>query len=512
MTEQSVIEIYLAQSKRKLTPKIHAVYARQLRDFNEFVQGDFSKRTVAEYVAHLRKTCRESTVNLYERIIRSFFRWMADNDYFETFPLTSTPLAKYYCHTRPTDFVITEQEYRNMLNAVYQRKRRLWRDWPGLLIVGWNTGLRLGDVCHLRGEQIDLDAKCIRLKPRKTAKHNRLAEVPFTPELDEYFAANPPYKRGLIFQQAAKTYTKDSGMLWKGLHLIFRRAGIKNKSFHGFRHGYISRLLSNGVPVSVVASVTGQTHKVIERYCHVSLDQKRQSLEAIGMAAPVPIQVPQINGHEIRPKGQEIGIVSYYSAEYEPLAALTVANKREYAERYGYRVEAKQVEQTCQLRAGYERIDYVLTLLQEPVRWLWVMGCDTMIMNFDQRIESFVDDNYHFIISHDGQCLNGDSYLVRNSPQGKALLQHLIDTQELYREHIWADSQAMTEAADEPAWRWLIKVVPQQGFNSYDPRWYPHQAGTFAEFKEGDFLIHWPGLSLEQRLEMAREYLPKVQR
>jgi hypothetical protein len=34
--------------------------------------------------------------------------------------------------------------------------------------------------------------------------------------------------------------------------------------------------------------------------------------------------------------------------------------------------------------------------------------------------------------------------------------------------------------------------------------------GNYGQWESGDFLIHWPGTNLNQRLELARKYLPLI--
>lgn len=144
--------------------------------------------------------------------------------------------------------------------------------------------------------------------------------------------------------------------------------------------------------------------------------------------------------------------------------------------------------------------------------WVWMVGVDALVMNYSIKLESFLPNNEteHLVVCHDGQCLNADSVLVRNSEQGRNLLKNILENEPEFIWHDWADSWQLTYYKCMKRWRDVIRVIPQKSFNSYPAEMYPHQKGTFAPFEKGDFLIHFPGLSLESRLDLTRRYLMKV--
>ena len=65
----------------------------------------------------------------------------------------------------------------------------------------------------------------------------------------------------------------------------------------------------------------------------------------------------------------------------------------------------------------------------------------------------------------------------------------------------------MIDSLDMPEWSPLIKVVEQHLFNSHDcwpNAWQPgfglDKLGGRAWWEPGDFMVHWPGSSMETRL------------
>lgn len=210
-------------------------------------------------------------------------------------------------------------------------------------------------------------------------------------------------------------------------------------------------------------------------------------------------------------------IVTLCSDQMLPLHTITGAVKDEYCDRWKNSCThlVKRVPETCGAVAGYERMEFILELMKSnhEIKWFWAQGVDTMLMNHRTTMDRFFDLDYHFIISHDGNALNADSYVVRNSDVGRRFLKDLINNRKWYIEnHPWADSQAITDAQANSLWSQAIKVVPQKSFNSYDERLYPDRSGRgrVSMFTDGDFLIHWPGLSMEHRLELAHRYRKRI--
>lgn len=214
-----------------------------------------------------------------------------------------------------------------------------------------------------------------------------------------------------------------------------------------------------------------------------------------------------------------VAIVALVSVDYQPLAEITIMqNKLPYCERWDYRCYRQHVEKTDAKKAGYDRLEFVLELMnftKPSASWFWCQGVDTMIMNFTIPMESFIDDNYHLIIARDCYSLNGDSVLIRNSREGRHLLYRMISERDWYENMAnapYADCSAYDDLSKDPKWKHLIKVVPQKSFNSADYTLYnmPELLGHPGQYSEGDFLLHWGGLPLARRIELAKEHLTKV--
>jgi hypothetical protein len=210
-------------------------------------------------------------------------------------------------------------------------------------------------------------------------------------------------------------------------------------------------------------------------------------------------------------------LASLYMPNYAPLAALTIdQNKIPYCERHGY--------EWCVMvdgfgdNLGFDKIRHILDIMEanESYDWIYYCGCDTLITNFNILLEDLADNDFHLIIANDVNGWNADSFLIRCSPEGRDFMQRVLAEEPRLKSHVWAEQMGMIELGERLPH--LVKVLPQKMLNScqYDLYGFSglvlDKLGNPGEWTPGDFLIHWSGCGLQQRLKLAEKYLPLVQR
>ena len=212
-------------------------------------------------------------------------------------------------------------------------------------------------------------------------------------------------------------------------------------------------------------------------------------------------------------------LVTAHNAAYQPLADITwEQNKRLYAERHGYDAIALTAFNYPIKFSSFERTELVIDLLRsDKYEWIHACGCDTMITNFNIKLEDLIDNEYDFIIATDCFNINNDSFLARATPTTIEWLKHVVDVREQYADAKWLDQSAMIDSIEMMSTK--IKIVPQRFLNSYNYDLYPGSdphiykkdlLGNDGQWAPGDFLIHWPGISLYQRIQLANSTLPQV--
>lgn len=201
-------------------------------------------------------------------------------------------------------------------------------------------------------------------------------------------------------------------------------------------------------------------------------------------------------------------VSSIHTANYQDLADITDPPKVEYCNRYGYRwlpvTEAKYTH-----IMGFNKIHHTLAMFNEypDIEWLLFCECDATITNLTVKIEDRIDNDYHFILPVDRLNLNSGNFLARNSEQGRAYLQMIINKEEAYKDVEWAEQQVIIDTIEQ--YQDIIKIVPQRYMNSYQQYPYdycyvsPDIMGNSAEWESGDWIVHWPGLIKSVRLAVA---------
>jgi hypothetical protein len=210
-------------------------------------------------------------------------------------------------------------------------------------------------------------------------------------------------------------------------------------------------------------------------------------------------------------------VVSLHTPNYQVLADHTwTNNKLEYAIKHDYKTFLKLDNFKNTHTIGYEKIFFLQDIMRDnpDVEWFWWLGTDTLITNFNTKMEDHIDSNYHFVIGEDGNGMNADSFFIRNTIEGRAYIDWIVNNADHYDPHYFREQQAMIESYSMPEWQPIIKIVPQNRFNSHDC--WPNRVGVdkFGErgwWEPGDFVVHWPGSSMETRLgRQIPTYMPRV--
>jgi hypothetical protein len=133
----------------------------------------------------------------------------------------------------------------------------------------------------------------------------------------------------------------------------------------------------------------------------------------------------------------------------------------------------------------------------------------------DIKLEDIVkNEQKHFVIPVDVNGINAGNFFVRNTVEGRNYMQAMIDSIGRF-EHEQAfiiDSYFYSKTHTD-----IISLYPQRSFNSYDYNiWgdaYPYGLDMFGNngrWSPGDFIIHFPGKSLEDRLLLSDKYSLQV--
>ena len=158
------------------------------------------------------------------------------------------------------------------------------KDWPLACILGRDTGQRYGSIATLKWEKVDMEARVIHFKPRKTQRYGILVDIPMTAEVYEALAAREP-KEGPVLPLHDLLYGNPSQSAYDRLNFreVLNAAGIgQGGTFHSLRHTFVSFAANAGVPLHIVQSIVGHESTAMTRhYYHENIDALKNAVAAI---------------------------------------------------------------------------------------------------------------------------------------------------------------------------------------------------------------------------------------
>lgn len=215
-------------------------------------------------------------------------------------------------------------------------------------------------------------------------------------------------------------------------------------------------------------------------------------------------------------------ILTMHDNNYVEMANLTLANKQEYCDRHGYQLFAKTDNFSSGRHIYCDKIRHNLAVLENnpDLEWVWWLDCDAVITNFNTTIEQWCDNNYDFVVTLDRYALNNGSYFLKNSEIARQFLRDILALEDTFLDDKWPDQQPMISLIEySDAYKSMTKFYPQRSFNSYDYDFYHRDHGNTHDWdlfgqngnwQPGDFVMHYPGISYNNRLELIKNILPKV--
>lgn len=295
-TVREWLERWLNTEQGAVAESTHERYCQVVRDFLSFLDTRAELRleglTTDDFLAyrdHLLAGGRsERTVNLTVRkILKRPFQAAWQEGLIVRNPITGVRHLRQQGAEKGT---FTPEQIVQLL-AVAEG------DWRGLILLGYYTGARLGDLARLKWESIDLAERSIAFTQKKTGTK---IKVPIHAELLDYFlsCSVPDDGRKPLFPQLCKMPGPGKSGLSMSFKRLMARAGIDDGvarqrkgeagrnvsrlSFHSLRHSFTSALANAGVPAEVRRKLTGHADERSHGlYTHHEFQVIREALSAL---------------------------------------------------------------------------------------------------------------------------------------------------------------------------------------------------------------------------------------
>ena len=285
------IKYYLSYCEKQKSLSLHSIraYKIDMQQFISFLKNEFpnlsdilslDKVVLQKYVHHLAekyavKTCKRKIASL-----KAFFNHLEFEDIIEVNPLRKVRTNFKEPQILPKTLKLSDIKL--LLANLYKRREHSLSFYKRFCILRqiailellFSTGMRVGELCHLMVESIDLEQGCIKILGK--GRKERIVYIS-SPEvfkvIREYIQIRnelSPASGYLLVNRHQRRLSEDAvRYMLKALALNFLKG--KHITPHMFRHTFASLLLEAGLDVKYIQELLG--HSSIQTtliYLHIS--------------------------------------------------------------------------------------------------------------------------------------------------------------------------------------------------------------------------------------------------
>lgn len=167
-------------------------------------------------------------------------------------------------------------------------------------IVALYTGMRLGEICALKWEDVDLDKQTItikrtvqRIRSQVDSSHKKTVLNVDTPksEQSKRIIPVPLFLLDIMKKTSENIHTNefifgkgsnpaDPRTVQRKTQKLLEETGIKNAHFHTLRHSFATRLIELGADIKTVSALLGHSSAMLtlDIYSHCLMEHKRDAI------------------------------------------------------------------------------------------------------------------------------------------------------------------------------------------------------------------------------------------
>lgn len=253
----------------------------------------------------IRDGIKPATVNRDLTALKAAFSKAVEWGFLAVHPLAKVKPARV--DDRAVVRYLLEDEERRLRAALTARDDRLresrargnaWREARGyeslqdlsgvrfadylhpIVLLAINTGLRRGELFHLRWADVDLARASVTARGSK-AKAGTTRHVPLNDEAKQALEdwKEQTEREGLVFPGRSGGPLDNIKKAWAA---VLAEAGIENFRFHDLRHTFASKLVMAGVDLNTVRELMGHSDiKMTLRYAHLAPEHKAEAVSRL---------------------------------------------------------------------------------------------------------------------------------------------------------------------------------------------------------------------------------------
>ncbi|HIG27601.1 MAG TPA: hypothetical protein EYQ50_07280 [Verrucomicrobiales bacterium] len=296
---------WLSAAKGSISDSTFEKYRGISNQFLQFVKADdftplaseITTGQVQRFLEHRRQRHSLNTANLDRKIMSFIFKRFSELGLIKNNPAAPGLIRKFI----PTDEELEMAEETKRRPFTTEEAQKAYAAapndfWRYMIIGGFYTGMRLGDVICLRIENINFEIGCLEFRARKTRTRIKdSARIPISPrfklELEKIAGLGKSYKiSGYLWPEEARIYQEKKSKYFSNqfYELVLMpselvqprdhqkkdgRSKKKRKgnqlSFHSFRHSFATMLQASGASKEINRKLLGHHSDIMnDLYIH----------------------------------------------------------------------------------------------------------------------------------------------------------------------------------------------------------------------------------------------------
>ena len=247
----------------------------------ELMKTEAIRRTITGKVSHMGHTLAPSTVNFILLDVMNVIGRMVEWGLFPG-PVPKVKLLKL---NNERQRFLTPLELDRLLGLLELLSCRMYR----IAVISMHTGMRVGEVLRMRGQDIDFENRLIYVDG-KMGKREAFMDETVAALLQKHM---PPTPGDFVFttSQGLQVHPANlSATFNKAVNILGLNDGITDPRYkvviHTLRHTFCSWLASQNVPLYTIGKLVGHTSlRSTQRYAKLTPDAKWSALQLIEKTA-----------------------------------------------------------------------------------------------------------------------------------------------------------------------------------------------------------------------------------
>ena len=218
--------------------------------------------------ARTGKPLSKATLNQRKAIIKSFFRWLYEEEYIQKDP--SVRIRSERIDSKPRTAYKDTQIEALRLASKDPRTR-------AIIDLLTSSGIRIAECVRLNRDDIDLESRELTVFGKGEKWRTAYIDAAAVVSLRAYLATRSDDSEALFVSSKAPHKRLSAGAIRRILHKLSAVTGIEDIIPHRFRHTTATRAIDRGMPIESVQVMLG--HEEISttlRYAHVSNEKVKR--------------------------------------------------------------------------------------------------------------------------------------------------------------------------------------------------------------------------------------------